>query len=217
LGIQNKYGLFPAVLPKILFNTNSNTDMRIESFNVVSSYQGEEITIPSSIVLPDLWYFEEKVINREDGKESNFKQFVISDFRQNIQLIITPRSVNKSRSIRSATTEVTFTQEIRKKYVADYPIVESDRFESVSIYRVEINENEMKYVQKVESGIEAEKESEILNEFIVFNRQDGFHDEESFVWDADIRLKIDESVSEDERLKLIETANEVVSSLQVRE
>lgn len=191
--------------------------MRIENFNVISSFEGEDVSIVSSIVLPDLWSFEERAIFDEYGEILEYKQYVISDFRQTLELRITPKSINKLRNIKSSvTTEVVVTNETEKQYIADYSIPDSDKFQSLSIYREDINENEMRYFQRVESIANPEEGPTFLEEFIVFNRNKGFVDEESFVYIADITLHFKESVTKDNKDELLEMVNEVVSSLQIK-
>lgn len=221
LGLQRKHSYFISnFLPNSLIQEGWETEVLTKTFSIKSDQDNEKVTIVNTVSFPHAWYFEEVGLDDENAGILNAKKYVISSSDENIKLIITPISINNFRSILSTTIETTLRvesdEEIDKRCLGSYNVLNSEEIEYISLYRENISPNKIKYVQEVDSVANPQESNLVLEEFLVFKRDGGFIEGNEFVWIADISLEIDESVSDEEKGIYLKIVDEIVSSLRIK-
>ena len=221
LGFQHKHSsLISTILPDFITTINGDVEILSKSFLIKSNFNNEKISINNTISFPYNWYFDQIKIDNNNKDILNPKKYVISSPNGKIKLIIIPKGVNKLRSVMSSTIETTITVtselEIEKICLGSYDILESDEPEMISLFRENIGENDIRYVQIVDSVANPSEKDFVLDEFLIFKRDGGFIEGDELVWTADIVLEFDEAISYEEREAYLKIVDEIVSSLKIK-
>ncbi len=222
LGLQHKHSdLISRIIPSY-FIQEDGTEMLTKTFYIKSNFNNEKVNIINSISFPHSWHFDEIKVDDDNNNKDilNAKKYVVSSPEENIKLIITPKSVNNLRSVMSTTIDTTLNvlsgDVVEKRCLGTYDVLESEQFEYISLYRENLNSNEIKYVQEVSSVANSQESNYISDEFLVFKRNGGFIPGKDFVWTADISLEFDESMIDAQKNEYLIIIDEIVSSLRIK-
>jgi len=204
----------------VVSRMEKSTDILKDTFSIKVNFNDEKLSLNNTISYPHGWYFDEVKTDLENEDILTPKKYVVSNSNEKVKLYITPVSINNFRSVMSASTETVVTvlsdEEVQRRCLGSYDISESDKFEMISLYREDIGENEIKYVQEVlPSVVNSGEETNVLDEFVVFKRDGGFIEGSEVVWIADITLNIDESITGKERDEYLKIIDEIVASLKI--
>lgn len=176
--------------------------------------QGNEVVIQNSISYPHSWHFH--IINVEDKDESQIlskKIYEISSPDDKIVLTIKPYKISTVSSVLAV--ETILKQEITKRCLDSYSVSSQSGEKLVSIYRETEDEKNFKYVQEVANPIDNTEKSQIVDDFIVFNRSFADQGIPHTVWIAEVNAKY--SGGKEQIIDYVGTVDSIVSSLQIKE
>jgi len=176
--------------------------------------QGNEVVIQNSISYPHSWHFH--IINVEDKDESQIlsnKIYEISSPDDKIVLTIKPYKISTVSSVLAV--ETIFKQEITKRCLDSYSVSSQSGEKLVSIYRETEDDKNFKYVQEVANPIDNMEKSQIVDDFIVFNRSFADQGIPHTVWIAEVNAKY--SGGKEQIIDYVGTVDSIVSSLQIKE
>lgn len=216
LGLNHRHNSFitqflPVSVTKI---DDEETEMVRKTIFIESTSNDETISIPSTISFPHSWYFDEIKLKNSNENILNGRKYVITSSDEKIVLTIIPKRVDNLRGVMSVTTVLS--QEIQRRCLGSYDISESAETEFISLYRENIDNTNINYIQEVVSVANPKEDPVVLEEFLVFKRDGGFIAEEEFIWTAEISLKFDESVTNEQKEAYLNIVDEIVSSLQIK-
>jgi len=197
------------ILPNFITDVKYNdTEIITKTFILKSDFEGEDVSIPNIITYPHSWYFDE--IELRNGN----KKYIITSSNGEITLTISPRRIDNARSIMSVTTVLN--QEITRRCLGSYDISSSSEVEFISLYRENIDNENIIYVQEVAAAADPQEKPLALEEFFVYKRDGGFLNTDEYIWTADISLKFDNSVPNEQKEWYLKIVDEIVSSLQIK-
>lgn len=162
LGLQHNHSAFLNLLPNLTITLDEEkTEIIEKTFFIKSNLNEKSVSIANTISFPHSWYFSEEE-NSDNKNMINAKRHIISSPNEEVNVIITPIKINDLSSVMSATTTI-FSQEIESQCLTSYDIPKSEEFESLEFHRKVDNQNNIKYFQKVNSGINSYEELLVIS------------------------------------------------------
>lgn len=191
-------------------------DSLIRVLPVVYSRYGVLGELDLQIVYPYSWVVVSKSQER-DTQNSLVDEvsYEITNAEESVLLRVEPLDIDFSKSVMSASTNVTLSQQILEKEVVTYNIPEPGEESFITVYREPESDVKISYVQGIKAQADATEEFKKLDNFVIFNHSHDLGDESNMLLRAKVTLELSESLTEEEKEKLLQITDGIVASLRL--
>ncbi len=168
------------------------------------------------IIYPHTWVITSRI--QEENLQNSLENEVIYELRDvdsRAILKIELLNVDFSRAVIAASTNVTLSQQILNREVVTYDIPELGEESFITVYREPESDVKVSYVQAIKSQVNPSEEPKRLENFIIFNHKYEAKENDNVLLTAKISLEFDESLTGEEKERLLKIADSIVASLRL--